>query len=119
MLQAELKAQGITDFGAMQPGPRWGQSEPGMELFFQDQPMTLARWPNEGFVKIVTLLGPTPVDVRGAKGCREGIFTYDGDRPKRWTGAPDIMLRDSTAWSTAPMTPGSCTPATIRPCGDT
>ena len=92
VLQADLKAQGVTDYGEMKPGPRWGQSEPGMELFFQDQPMTLARWPNEGFVQIVDLLGPTPVDVRGAKGCREGIFTYDGDRPQRWTGVPDIML---------------------------
>ena len=92
VLQADLKAQGVTDLGQMQPGPTWAQSEPGLELFFQDQPMTLARWPNEGFVKIVDVLGPTPVDVRGVKGCREGIFTYDGDRPKRWGGAQDIML---------------------------
>jgi hypothetical protein len=91
-LDEAARSQGVTDYGEMKPGPRWGQSEPGMELFFQDQPMTLARWPNEGFVQIVDLLGPTPVDVRGAKGCREGIFTYDGDRPQRWTGAPDIML---------------------------
>ncbi len=92
VLQADLQAQGVADLGEMKPGPRWGQSEPGLELFFQDQPMTLARWPNEGFVKIVELLGPTPTDVRGAKGCQEGIFTYDGDRPLRWSGAPDIML---------------------------
>ena len=92
VLRADLKAQGVTDLGAMQPGPTWAQSEPGLELFFQDQPMTLARWPNEGFVKIVDVLGPTPIDVRGVKGCREGIFTYEGDRPNRWIGESDIML---------------------------
>jgi hypothetical protein len=29
-----------------------GESEAGLELFFQHTPMTLARWPNEGFAKI-------------------------------------------------------------------
>ncbi|HPM83591.1 MAG TPA: right-handed parallel beta-helix repeat-containing protein [Candidatus Anammoximicrobium sp.] len=101
VLQADLKAQGVADLGEMKPGPRWGQSEPGLELFFQDRPMTLARWPNEGFVKIVDVLGPTPVDVRGTKGCREGIFTYDGDRPKRWSGAQDVMLQGYWFWDWA------------------
>jgi len=101
VLQTDLKAQGITDLGEMKPGSTWAQSEPGLELFFQDQPMTLARWPNEGFVKIVDVLGPTPVDVRGVKGCREGIFTYDGDRPTRWTGAPDVMLHGYWFWDWA------------------
>ncbi|MBM4083539.1 MAG: right-handed parallel beta-helix repeat-containing protein, partial [Planctomycetes bacterium] len=91
-LQADLRAQGIADLGEMKPGPRWNLSEAGLELFFKDQPMTLARWPNEGFVKIVEVLGETPIDVRGTKGCREGVFSYDGDRPKRWAGEKDIML---------------------------
>ncbi len=63
--------------------------------------MTLARWPNEGFTQIVDLLGPTPVDIRGTKGCREGIFTYEGDRPKRWIGAKDIMLHGYWFWDWA------------------
>jgi hypothetical protein len=101
VLQADLKAQGVADLGSVQAGSGWGQSEPGLELFFQDQPMTLARWPNEGFVKIVDLRGPTPVDVRGTKGCREGIFTYEGDRPRRWQGAPDVMLHGYWFWDWA------------------
>lgn len=101
VLQADLRGQGIADLGEMTPGPTWGRSEPGIELFFEDQPMPLARWPNQGFVKIVDLLGPTPVDVRGTKGCREGIFTYDGDRPKRWAGAKDIMLHGYWFWDWA------------------
>ncbi len=60
--------------------------------------MTLARWPNTGFVKIPKVLGKTLVDVRGVKGCREGIFTYEGDRPRRWLGEPDIMLEGYWFW---------------------
>lgn len=92
VLQADLKAQGVADFGQMKPGPRWGQSDPGAELFFQDEPMTLARWPNQGFVKIVDLLGKTPAHKRAPNDRLEGIFTYDGDRPKRWIAAQDVML---------------------------
>ena len=43
VLQADLKALGISDFGQAGGG--------GIELFFQDKPMTLARGPNEGFIK--------------------------------------------------------------------
>jgi len=51
VVQADLRALGSTDFGAMSGG--FGQSgQPGLELFFNDQPMTLARWPNAGFSKI-------------------------------------------------------------------
>ena len=31
---------------------KWAESQPGLELSFRDQPMTPARWPNEGVVKI-------------------------------------------------------------------
>ena len=58
VLQADLRAAGIKDFGQVAGDNR-------LELFFQDRPMTLARWPNAGFVHIVDLLGGKPVDVRG------------------------------------------------------
>jgi hypothetical protein len=101
VVQADLKAQGITDLGEVKPGPSWGQSEAGLELFFQHTPMTLARWPNEGFVKIPKVVGPTLVDCRGTKGCQEGIFTYEGDRPRRWIGEPEIMLEGYWFWDWA------------------
>ena len=64
--QADLRAQGITAFGDVAASGR------RLEFFFQDKPMTVARWPNEGFIEITEVLGPTPVDVRGTKGCKEG-----------------------------------------------
>jgi hypothetical protein len=98
---ADLRAQGITNFIPPQPGPSWANSDPGLELFFNDQPMTLARWPNEGYVRIVQALGPTPVDIRGTTGTAEGIFSYEGDRPSRWVGEPDVMVHGFWFWDWA------------------
>lgn len=90
VLQADLRALGVTDYGEAKGG--------GLELFFNDEPMTLARWPNEGFVHIVDLAGGDPVDVRGTKGDKIGKFMYDGDRPKRWTAEKDIWVHGYWFW---------------------
>src|SRR5579871_2399854 len=90
--QADLPAQGITDFGTLMPN---GQSLPSanaaLELFFQDRPMTLARWPNQGWA---TIAG-TPQGQNG------GMFTYQGDRPERWKQAEDIWLHGYWTWDWA------------------
>jgi hypothetical protein len=80
------------EIGRVMPGPGWGASSPGLELFFCNQPMTLARWPNEGFVRVGAVLGPTRMGENISHGCQEGVFTLDSERPKRWAGAKDIML---------------------------
>ncbi|MBM3501261.1 MAG: right-handed parallel beta-helix repeat-containing protein, partial [Armatimonadetes bacterium] len=88
--QTDLRALGITDYGSPAGG--------GIELFFDAQPMTLARWPNEGFVKIVDVLNIEPVDVRGTKGDKGGKFVYDGDRPLRWKTEKDLWLHGYWFW---------------------
>jgi len=90
IVQADLQALGITDFGSPGGG--------GLELFFNGQPMQIARWPNEGFVKITGLVEPDTVNVRGTKGSKAGKFMYDGDRPKRWAGERDIWLHGYWFW---------------------
>jgi hypothetical protein len=92
VLQADLRALGITDFGdVVAPGKR-------LEVFFQDRPMTLARWPNEGFTHIVDLVGGAPHAIHGAPGDKIGRFTYEGDRPKRWVGEKDLWLEGYWFW---------------------
>jgi hypothetical protein len=88
---SDLRAQGITNFGTMKSAPSWGQSEAGLELFFNDQPMTIARWPNEGTIAISAALGPTPHQEGGEQGQVEGIIAVQTDRLKRWLGEPDVM----------------------------
>ena len=87
VVQADLKAAGITDFGKQDWNTR--RSSPGLELFYQDRPMTLARWPNEGFTPIVNVAGPVEKNSRGQDVCREGAIVYEGDRPTRWRKEPD------------------------------
>ena len=54
--KADLKALGVTDFGRREWNKR--RAPPGLKLFFDDQPMTLSRWPNQGFTDVVDTDGP-------------------------------------------------------------
>lgn len=101
VLYTNLKAQGITQFPQMVSAQQWANSEPGLELFFANEPMTLSRWPNEGYTRIVDVKGPTPMDIRGTVGTVEGIFTYEGDRPSRWINEPDLMTNGYWFWDWA------------------
>ncbi len=98
--QADLRAHGITQYSEMKSAPAWGSSETGLEVFFRDRPMTLARWPNEGY----STIGSTPdlnYDVRGTRGTASGRFTFEGDRPARWANEPDVMLHGWWFWDWA------------------
>ena len=89
VLQADLKAQGITDYGQMRPRGFGRPVDPaGLELFFNGIPMTLAGWPNNGWTQIAAV----PADPNG------GRFNYDGDRPSRWAKADDIWLHGYWTW---------------------
>ena len=99
--ETDLRALGLTNFPAPQAGSGWAQSEPGLEFFFADKPMTLARYPNESYMNIVKALGPTTNNVRGTIGTVEGIFSYSGDRPLRWVGEPDVMVQGFWFWDWA------------------
>lgn len=102
VLVADLKALGVTDFGLPSGGFAQGGG-PGLEVFYRDTPMTLARYPNEGFIKITGVEGPTPVDVRGTKGCVEGIFTCDtdADHLTRWAAEPGAQCLGYWFWDWA------------------
>jgi len=85
LMQADLKAVGITDYGRLtrRGGIERNTLPAALELFFNERPMPLARWPNKGWTKIAS------VPAAGPKGER---FSYEGDRPKRWTKADDIWV---------------------------
>ena len=87
--QADLRAQGISNYGALRVRGGIGQppAPPTLELFVNGQPMTLARWPNEGFVPIRELIEPG-----SAKEKKPSVFGYNDDRHARWTKANDPWL---------------------------
>lgn len=83
VVQADLRAQGLTDYGSLTRRGFGASGRPaGLELFFENRPMTLARWPNVGWARIAGV----PAGPEG------GRFTFEGDRPARWKAARDIWL---------------------------
>lgn len=92
VLTADLKAAGVVDFGRLTTRGFGRPVTPaGLELFYQDRPMRLARWPNEGWLKTVDV----PAGPEG------GRFTYEGDRPRRWARADDIWVHGYWTWDWA------------------
>ncbi|MCP4615169.1 MAG: hypothetical protein GY844_01915, partial [Bradyrhizobium sp.] len=85
--QADLGALDVTDLGdatALRKRP---------ELFCDGAPQTLARWPNDGFVKTGEILGADTFKVwNRIDGCHDGKFEFVEDRPARWTDEPDVRL---------------------------
>jgi len=93
VLVADLKILGVKNWGdatAIRRRP---------ELFVNGRPQTLARWPNDGFVKTGEILGKETFKVWNTiTGCRDGKFRYLGDRPGRWFDEPDIRLYGYWFW---------------------
>jgi len=85
VLQTDLKAQGITDFGVFEPGgfasARGFKTHPLLQLYFNGAAMPLAGWPEAGYVQIAAV----------APGVKD-TFTYAGDRPARWKDEKDAWL---------------------------
>ncbi|MEN6332918.1 MAG: right-handed parallel beta-helix repeat-containing protein [Phycisphaerales bacterium] len=93
VLEADVKALGVTDLGDATDLRR------RPELFADGVPQTLARWPNEGFVRTGEVLGTETFTEWGTiKGCRDGKFQYVEDRPGRWLDEPDVRLYGYWFW---------------------
>ncbi|MBS1700954.1 MAG: right-handed parallel beta-helix repeat-containing protein [Armatimonadetes bacterium] len=64
----------------------------GNELFADDKPMTVARWPNEGFAKVAEVVEPGNGEEDQNKPPRKPVFVANSDRPKLWAKASDVWL---------------------------
>jgi hypothetical protein len=63
--------------------------------------MTIARWPNSGFARIVGYPESTGDDHGGTLGKLTGGFNYEGDRPLRWRDTNDIWVHGYWAYDWA------------------
>ena len=93
VLQVDLMAHGITDYGEL------GSLGGGMKLFCNGRRMPLARWPNEGWALArrgkVTALDAHSVPILLDQG-REGRtlgFKHAGGPPSRWRSLDGVWLR--------------------------
>ncbi len=104
VLQADLRALGVTEFGDLHSR---GFSRPmtpaHLELFFNGRVMQLARWPHDGYTHIAAI----PAAAGGDDGHGETIgkleagFYYEGDRPTHWQQRDDLWVHGYWAWDWA------------------
>jgi hypothetical protein len=103
--QLDLQRAGITEFGEMRSRGFGRPLTPShCELFYGGQPMTLARWPNEGQWERITGYPDAGAgkDEHGGKvGKLEEGFTYDGDRPRGWKDTSDLWVHGYWSWDWA------------------
>lgn len=90
VLQADLRALGITELGSFPVKFNGFPATP--ELFFNDRRMALARWPNEGWATIAKIIDPGAIPRTGDKATNGGVFEYSGDQPQRWNVEAGIWL---------------------------
>ncbi len=86
----------LRSFGVMEI-PEFPQNFRGVpaapELFFQDQRMTLARWPNKGWATISKIIDSGSNPREGDNSNRPGIFEYSDARPDRWNAEQGVWLQ--------------------------
>jgi len=104
VLVADLAALGVTDLQGINSAQTY-VSDPGLEVFFQDKPMTLARYPNTGYMHIAAAL-----DAQGNPAAQGTIvqtpdtkFRCDDPRPANWAGEKDIWLHGFWVWDWADL----------------
>jgi len=99
---ADLKALGITDLQGINSATTY-QSDPGLEVFFQDRPMTLARYPNSGYLHIAAALDSQRARKTGDVATPEGKFVCDDPGIARWASEKDVWLHGFWVWDWADM----------------
>jgi len=92
--QADLRAEGIKNLGNHS---QYGHGLPvvpaTLELFYNGEPMTLARYPNKGAMKIGKVSDPGSVPRTGDKSNRGALFAYTDSRHKKWVGQQNIWIQ--------------------------
>ena len=98
VLVTDLRAQGIDDYGTLDPvGFGRGRRPAALEVFYRDRRMTLARWPDHSFVTIARVDAPgrggtddVPWDASSDEPNRS--FEYFGDRPRGWRRPAEALV---------------------------
>ena len=90
---ADLKEAGMTDYGKLVNRGYGAASPAAMELIYNGRIMTLARWPNEGWLRVAGLPNPKGDYTSRGSPYQLGKFIYSGDRPERWKEEKEIWLK--------------------------
>ncbi|XP_052072927.1 uncharacterized protein LOC127711025 isoform X3 [Mytilus californianus] len=91
VLQVRLSDVGITDLGTLQTFGFHSKHLAPLEIFENEKPLTLARYPNKDYINI----NQNYSDGRS--------FTYLSDRPKQWHNEHDVWAHGFWMWSWADL----------------
>jgi hypothetical protein len=103
--EVDLRALGIADFGDLSSRGFGRPTVPShCELFFGGNPMTVARWPNEGQWSQIAGFPEANAQDDGHGGkigqLADGFF-YSGDRPRRWRDTGSVWVHGYWSWDWA------------------
>ncbi len=103
IVQSDLQELGISDFGKLSSrGFGRNISTAHMELFFNNAPMTLSRYPNEGkYLKISGYGRAIKDEWKKETGELSGGFAYTDPIPKKWKSSKDIWVHGFWSWDWA------------------
>jgi len=94
IVQVNLRALGMDDFGSIkQYGHAMSVTTSPMEVFFNSEVMTLARYPNNGYLKIGKVIDSGSVPRNADYSNRGGVFTYTDARHDLWAGQSDVWFQ--------------------------
>jgi len=80
LLEIDLGAHGITNYGTLKPRGFDTTAVAAMELFVDGRPLELGRWPNTGtWATVVSVVSSNQ-------------FTYSGTEPSRWSQAEEVWF---------------------------
>jgi hypothetical protein len=93
--ECDLKKLGVKKLSRL---PRQFTQWSEMELFAHGKDMTIARYPNTGWLEIPKIIdrGVNPVDRKTGEwenGARGGVFAYEGTAPERWDVAKGVYMK--------------------------
>ena len=89
VLAVDLRAQGITDFGKLTSRGFGRSHQPSaLEVFFDGEPLTIARWPNDDWARIA-----------GVPDGEEGVFLYREEDPvASWAEPEKVWVHGYWTW---------------------
>ncbi len=115
VVEIPLREAGITDLGRFGggpyedywrvydiPKPRLRDEGPGLELFYENEKMTLCRYPKYGFINIKDVCGDESDSSKNeTSGISEGIFIPEDEAVKSWKSYKNILLMGYWCWDWA------------------
>ena len=92
IVKIDLKAQGIPESNYAVPFEKNADILVTPELFVNSQAMTIARWPNDDFVRIGEVRDPGSNPREGDTSNKPFVFKYADERIEKWQDSDDLWM---------------------------